>query len=489
MTDWSYPFFKGGFRVFLISAALLQFVFYGVLKEVAGFEEIFMLRALSALMLVGLTWLDFEKLSLPQKIFVELTAWVSFPLLFSILFLMNPQESYWFASMVFCGFGYGLLAFPPLSFLGYGLTALLVCGVYLPIEAPELGFATVFAYVAGLISLLVGISVQLMMKFAFQSILEARIESARMAVMERTMNKLQRREKVIRQFIRPSILFEIEQGKDPTKYLPEKKYVYILFIDMRQYSTFSENHSLEESYKILNQYFEEINKAIFRFHGEVDKFIGDAVMATFAEPDHCYEACIEARRRLSNINRIRLRRGQIPIKYGTGISCGQVLSANFGSRRKMERTVIGDVVNVAARLESLTKEYETDIFASEEFISKLDKYEAFRVVDYVTVKGRQEKIFVYELFSHNKDSVLHFKLQTKETLKEIIECKLIGEYKKALRLIDGLIAMCPPHSFKESKIMDTTLLAVREQLILEAQFSPIELKRLNKERSDEQKIA
>jgi adenylate cyclase len=145
---------------------------------------------------------------------------------------------------------------------------------------------------------------------------------------------------------------------------------------------------------------------LFRYEGTLDKFIGDAIMAIYGAPvpqrDHALRACrtaLDMRRELASLQAKWRAEGKAPFDIGIGINTGEVIVGNLGSDQRFDYTVIGDPVNLAARLESLNKEYPkaSGIIISEYTYALVrDRVEARHLGD-VTVKGKHKPVGVYEL--------------------------------------------------------------------------------------------
>jgi len=194
--------------------------------------------------------------------------------------------------------------------------------------------------------------------------------------------------------------------------------------------------------------------------GRVNKIIGDAMMLEFDNPDRCLQTLIELRQGLSAANKQRVNAGSLPIKFGMGVSFGAMLVGNFGSQQKYDRTLVGDTVNVASRLESITRNFALDVLCSREFVDQLSDQKMFRPAGYVLLKGKQKKSLVYEMFGHNLPQVIAWKQSTVRHLLRIIDLELSGQYMEAIAAIQEMIGRCPPHTFKEGSIMDPTLHAM-----------------------------
>ncbi|MCT7956139.1 GAF domain-containing protein [Laspinema palackyanum] len=181
----------------------------------------------------------------------------------------------------------------------------------------------------------------------------------------------------------------------------ERKEVTILFSDIRGYTTLTENLEAAEVVSLLNNYFETMVEAVFNCDGTLDKFIGDALMAVFGAPlplkEHAWKAvqsALDMRRRLDEFNR---QQKEHNIRIGIGISSGEVVSGNIGSQKRMDYTVIGDGVNLSARLESVTKEYKCDIIISEFTYQLCSDRIWVRELDKIRVKGKNQAVGIYEL--------------------------------------------------------------------------------------------
>ncbi|NET29879.1 adenylate/guanylate cyclase domain-containing protein [Okeania sp. SIO1I7] len=190
----------------------------------------------------------------------------------------------------------------------------------------------------------------------------------------------------------------------------ERKEVTILFSDIRGYTTLTENLEASEVVKLLNQYFETMVEAVFDHEGTLDKFIGDALMAVFGAPlpleNHALMAvktALDMRHRLRKFNESRPDQPQF--KIGIGISSGEVVSGNIGSKKRMDYTVIGDGVNLSSRLEAITKHYGCDIILSEFTYQLCRDYVRVRELDKVKVKGKQKSVSIYELIGAISDNI------------------------------------------------------------------------------------
>ena len=219
------------------------------------------------------------------------------------------------------------------------------------------------------------------------------------------ISREKRMKSTMSRYMTPGVVEQVMALGEDALMVGERKEVTILFSDIRGYTTLTENLGASEVVSLLNQYFETMVEAVFDYQGTLDKFIGDALMAVFGAPlplnppeSHAWmavESALDMRRRLKEFN--DSRPGEDPFRFGIGISSGEVVSGNIGSQKRMDYTVIGDAVNVSARLEQLTKDYGCDIILSEFTYSLCRDRIWVRELDKVRVKGKNQPIGIYEL--------------------------------------------------------------------------------------------
>jgi adenylate cyclase len=180
--------------------------------------------------------------------------------------------------------------------------------------------------------------------------------------------------------------------------------VTVLFSDIRSFTTISETMEPRALLDFLNEYFSGMVESVMRHHGVVDKFIGDAIMAVFGapvpnadDPLHAVKAALDMRARLGEVNARFKARGLPEIKTGIGLHSGQVVAGNMGHVDRMEYTVIGDAVNLASRLEGLTKELGCDVILSQDLLDQVAASVEVEPLRMVKVKGRDQQIMVYRL--------------------------------------------------------------------------------------------
>ena len=184
--------------------------------------------------------------------------------------------------------------------------------------------------------------------------------------------------------------------------------VTVLFSDIRSFTTITEQLGPQGTVAFLNEYFERMVDVIQREGGMLDKFIGDAIMAGFGvpvahddDPDRGVRAAIGMIRALRGWNAERAEHGMPPVEIGIGVNTDTVVTGNIGSNKRMDYTMIGDGVNLSARLESACKQYGAQILASEFTVSALRGTYRMRELDLVVVKGKTKPVSIYEILEHH----------------------------------------------------------------------------------------
>jgi adenylate cyclase len=184
----------------------------------------------------------------------------------------------------------------------------------------------------------------------------------------------------------------------------QRRTMTVLFSDIRGFTTVSESGQPEEIVAILNEYFTRMVEIVFAHKGTLDKFVGDMVMALFGAPlddrdhaQHAVDAALAMVRELNQLNRKWAAEGRPALDIGIGISTGPMIAGNIGSEAIMSYTVIGDAVNLGARLESLNKQYGTRIIISQATRDALPGRYQFRPLGDVVVKGKTRPVAIFEV--------------------------------------------------------------------------------------------
>ncbi len=185
----------------------------------------------------------------------------------------------------------------------------------------------------------------------------------------------------------------------------------VLFSDIRSFTTLTEQLGAQGTVALLNEYFTIMVDIVQAEGGMLDKFIGDAMMVIFGtpiahddDPDRGVRAAIKMMTELAELNVARKKRGMTAIDHGLGLNTDDIVSGNIGSPKRMDYTVIGDGVNLAARLESACKKYGAHILISEYTFDALKATYRTRPIDRVIVKGKTEPVRVYEVLDYHTKS-------------------------------------------------------------------------------------
>jgi len=185
----------------------------------------------------------------------------------------------------------------------------------------------------------------------------------------------------------------------------EKRELTVLFSDIRGFTGIAEDLSPEALVQLLNDYLTQMTDKVFQHDGLLDKYIGDAIMAVYGapipHPQHARLACRTAVDMMQALRRMQAdwkQRGLPGMDIGIGINTGPMVVGNMGSKTRFDYTVIGDAVNLGARIEALNKQYGTHILISEFTYHQVkDEFPQAREIDVTTVRGRNEPVRLYEL--------------------------------------------------------------------------------------------
>ena len=205
--------------------------------------------------------------------------------------------------------------------------------------------------------------------------------------------------------------------------------ITILFSDVANFTTISEQTPPQELIFQLSEYFESLSSIIIENRGTIDKFIGDAIMAFWGAPDadpdqiiHACRAALVCQQKLKGLNKYWAAKGKPILNTRIGIHTGVAVVGNIGSMERMNYTALGDSVNLAARLEGINKMYGTQIMISEAVRSKLPSSFITRAIDIVAVKGKEKGVSIFELIGLENDSYLTpTSLEIKEFAKRFTE--------------------------------------------------------------------
>ncbi|MDA3905960.1 MAG: adenylate/guanylate cyclase domain-containing protein [Bacteroidales bacterium] len=208
----------------------------------------------------------------------------------------------------------------------------------------------------------------------------------------------------------------------------------VMFSDIREFTEISENFTPKENFDFINHYLGYMEPVVMRNNGFIDKYIGDSIMALYSlSVNDAINAAIEMRAKLQEFNEDLEMNGKAPIDSGIGIHTGDLMLGIVGGRSRIEGTVISDHVNLASRLEGLTKIYGAPIIVSQDSLIKIDKplQYNFRFLDIVKVKGRKSSVNIFEILDGEKAHQRKLKIVTKEQFNKAIELYRNKHFKEA----------------------------------------------------------
>jgi adenylate cyclase len=229
------------------------------------------------------------------------------------------------------------------------------------------------------------------------------------------------------QYVPPELVEKMAQDPDIYSMEGKNEELTVLFSDVRGFTSISEGLEPKELTRLMNEYLDSMTQVIRRYHGTLDKYMGDAIMAFWGAPvsdaDHARHAvmtALEMQSELRKLDKPFIEHGWPPLKIGVGINTGNMTVGDMGSRVRMAYTVMGDAVNLGSRLEELTKQYGVGIIVSE-FTKALAENFIYRELDRVRVKGKDKSVAIFEPVGTPE--------QVSESLKEELQL-----WESALRL-------------------------------------------------------
>ncbi|MFQ5585278.1 MAG: CHASE2 domain-containing protein [Thermodesulfobacteriota bacterium] len=219
-------------------------------------------------------------------------------------------------------------------------------------------------------------------------------------------------------YVTEKVVDELLRNPEMAKLGGHRREVTVLFSDIRGFTSFSEKRQPEEVVSILNEYLREMTDIIFRWEGTLDKFVGDEIMAFWGAPLHqenhaelALRCSLHMMKRLSELQEKWKREGKYPLDIGIGLNTGDVLVGNIGAEgKKMDYTIMGDNVNLGARVEALTRPYNTHILLTEFTVKHIKElimpddpqknrfgHVNLKTIESVQVKGKEQAVMIFEL--------------------------------------------------------------------------------------------
>jgi two-component system sensor histidine kinase ChiS len=211
----------------------------------------------------------------------------------------------------------------------------------------------------------------------------------------------------------------------------------VFFSDIRDFTSLSEKLTPQQNFGFLNSYLLQVTPVIRAHRGFIDKYIGDGIMALFpVSPGDALQAAVEVQKAVSKYNLGRQAAGYVPIRIGIGMHHGNLILGTIGEEERMQTTVISDVVNVASRIEGLTKTFGTPLLVSGTVVEGLSPDHKFnlRRLSAVKAKGKSQSIDIYECFDNDPDELFKHKQETAEVFTRAMD-----EFTKGMFLTAGKI--------------------------------------------------
>lgn len=384
-----------------ITGAIGHLIFYLILNSFDGFVESILLRSAAIAIFLSYLFLKSKSLSRAKVWYFELSWAFVMLTLFNVFLIINEASTYWAASLIFAAVTYGAIAQPLKALFLYPISVVPVLFWFYLYGASDVSVIKTAAIlnIPGYFLVYAIGGVQAITKSTYAELQQTKIklvEVERLATFTRVFEKF-----VPKQFISKissGDISTIEFGKAKTEVLT------VLFSDIRNFTTISEKFPPQELLDQLNIHFKKMSSIIHDHNGFIDKFIGDEIMALFDGEtkkgvENALDSAIRIQKAQGRYNQWALHHKAEFFNVGVGLHTGEVVIGTVGSVDRMDSTVLGDVVNVGARLESLTSYYGVGIVVSssiKNFVSENVKYH-FRELDMVVVKGKSKPEIIFEV--------------------------------------------------------------------------------------------
>ncbi len=225
-----------------------------------------------------------------------------------------------------------------------------------------------------------------------------------------------------------------------------EKIMTVMFSDIRGFTRLSEEMRPQEIFAFINAYLKQMEPLVTRNNGIVDKYLGDGFMALFpAGADDALNCANQMLNKLSDFNKDLERSGKPPVRIGMGLNSGLMTLGTIGGRHRMDSTVISDAVNLASRIESMTKHYRTPLLISEHsyYGARNISAHSTRFIDRVRVKGKEQPQSVYEVFDCDHPRLRRAKHKTKSLFEEALAQYHFKEISRSLELLTECARQAP----------------------------------------------
>ncbi len=273
----------------------------------------------------------------------------------------------------------------------------------------------------------------------------ARSFSSMRDAVRQTINDLRETNLSIERFVPQAFLAKLGKPNIRSVELGDnrREEMTILFSDIRNFTSLSERLTPDENFAFINAYLERMGPVIRTHGGFIDKYIGDAIMALFESPDDGVRAGLAMLETLDAFNAGRPEAERINI--GVGLNTGSLMMGTIGEKHRMDGTVISDAVNLAARIESLTKVYRLQMLVSGHTRDRLTRpgTYAMRPIDVVVVRGKTQPVVLFEVFERDPEAMRAAKQATRADLEKGVEALVAGDVQTARRHFEASLALFP----------------------------------------------
>jgi len=247
----------------------------------------------------------------------------------------------------------------------------------------------------------------------------------------------------------------INEGMDHIKLgVAVKKEMAVLFADIRNFTPMSEKLSPEESFEFINTYLSYMGPVIRKNGGFIDKYIGDAIMALFENSDNAVVAGREMLEKLKELNSKRAENGEDEINIGIGIHTGSLVLGTVGEENRLQTTVIGETVNIAARTEAMTKVYDTPFIVTDRTKTSLSSSDSWqmREIDRVKLRGVSYEVGIYEFLDTSGPDISKNILLKNDIFQQARKEYTDENYEAAAKLFQECYEHCPNDNVSKSYI-------------------------------------
>lgn len=241
-------------------------------------------------------------------------------------------------------------------------------------------------------------------------------------------------------FLKRDSILDIQLGDHVSKEMA------IMFSDIRSFTTLSEQMTPQENFDFVNAYLRRVSPEIRKHNGFIVKYLGDGMMAVFPDGvDDALQAGIAKINQIRVYNQHRQTEGYVPLTVGIGLHAGHMMVGMVGEINRMQADAVSDNVNLTARLEGLTKYYGVSLLISEDVIRKLEQPQQYsvRLLDRITVKGRQEPITIYEVLNAEIEAMRKLKLETLPMYQQGRHFYQEGDWPKAKACFEAILQINP----------------------------------------------